>query len=87
MKDIIVKKYSVKQLWKRCEEGLFAIPEIQREFVWDMKKACTLLDSIYRQLPIGSLLIWQTKADRRNLLRHAQKILPEFNYQNRNIWF
>lgn len=87
MKNIIVKKYSVKRLWKICEEGFFAIPEIQREFVWDMKKACTLLDSIYRQLPIGSLLIWETKADRRNLLRHAQKILPEFNYQNRNIWF
>ena len=87
MKEIIVKKYSIKQLWKKCEEGLFAIPEIQREFVWDIRKACTLLDSIYRQLPIGSLLIWQTKAERRNLLRHAQKILPEFNYQNRNIWF
>jgi hypothetical protein len=87
MKDIIVQKYKVKRLWKWCEDGLFAIPEIQREFVWDVKKACKLLDSIYRRLPIGSLLIWETGADRQNLLRHAQNILPEFNYRNKKIWF
>jgi len=87
MRDIGVRKIKIKRLWKLCEDGLFAIPEIQREFVWDIKKACNLLDSIYRQLPIGSLLIWETGADRRNLLRHAQRILPEFNYQNRKIWF
>lgn len=87
MKEITIHKHKVKNLWKWCEEGLFAIPEIQREFVWDMKKASKLLDSIYRQLPIGSLLIWQTGAERRNLLRHAQNILPEFNYQNKKIQF
>jgi hypothetical protein len=87
MKDIIVQKYRINRLWRWCEDGLFAIPEIQREFVWDVKKACKLLDSIYRQLPIGSLLIWETDADRQNLLRHAQNILPEFNYRNKRIWF
>ena len=83
MKEISVRKYNVRRLWRWCEEGLFAIPEIQREFVWDIKKACKLLDSMYRRLPIGSLLVWETGADRSNLLRHAQNILPEFNHQSK----
>ena len=87
MRNIVVKNYRVGRLWRFCDDGLFAIPEIQREFVWDIKKACKLLDSIYRQLPIGSLLIWETGADRQNLLRHAQNILPGFNYRNKKIWF
>lgn len=87
MKRITVKRLKVSKIWRLCEEGLFAIPEIQREFVWDIKKAGKLLDSIYRQLPIGSFLIWETNSDRQNLLRHAQNILPEFNYRNKKIWF
>lgn len=87
MSDIVVHKFTLGHLWNQCEKGIFAIPEIQREFVWDTKRACKLLDSIYRKLPVGSLLVWETGAERRDLLRHAQEILPPFNDQNKKIWF
>lgn len=35
MKEVSVKKYRIKDLWSFCEQGIFAIPEIRREFVWD----------------------------------------------------
>lgn len=87
MNKIAPKTYTIKKLWNFCDEGFFAVPEIQREFVWDAKRACKLLDSIYRQLPIGSMLVWETNADRRHLLRHAQRVLPPHRNDARETWF
>lgn len=87
MRRIAVDSLSVVELWEKCDERLFAVPEIQREFVWDPKRASSLLDSITRRLPIGSLLVWETHSDRKHLLRHAQQILPPHDSHNRRIWF
>ncbi len=64
MDSISVKRVPLKRLQTMVEGGIFAIPELQREFVWNARKACDLLDSIYRNYPIGTILVWKT--DRRN---------------------
>jgi hypothetical protein len=87
MPALEIKKMSVANLWGYCYDRVFAVPEIQREFVWDAKRAYRLLDSIDRSLPIGSFLIWEAKSDHRHLLRHAQRILPPYNSTNKKIWF
>ena len=46
-----------------AEGGGFWLPHIQRNFVWQQKQICQLFDSIMRQYPISTLLIWKTKAD------------------------
>jgi len=88
MRSITVKRLTIRRLWNLCDQGVFAVPEIQREFVWDPRRASDLLDSIARQLPIGSLLIWKTTTDRKHLLRHSQEnILPSHESGNGDIWF
>src|SRR6266404_5476541 len=88
MRGITVKRLTIRRLWNLCEQGVFAVPEIQREFVWDPRRASDLLDSIARRLPIESLLIWKTTADRKHLLRHSQEnILPPHDSGNGDIWF
>jgi hypothetical protein len=87
VKKIHVKKYKVRTLWSYCEQGLFAVPEIQREFVWNAKQAANLLDSIYRKLPIGNILVWETSSNRKHLLRHEQTLLPRHEDHNSHIWF
>lgn len=87
MKSITVKSFTIKKLWQLCDDAVFAVPEVQREFVWDPHRASNLLDSIVKQLPIGCLLIWRTSADRKHMLRHAQEILPPHNSRNKDIWF
>lgn len=44
------------------EEGGFWLPNIQRLFVWNKDQIEKLYDSILREYPIGSLLIWKTQA-------------------------
>lgn len=44
------------------EDGGFWLPNIQRPFVWTEDQMCRLFDSIMREYPISTLLIWKTKS-------------------------
>ena len=52
---------------------------MQREFVWNAKRACALLDSMYKGYPIGSVMIWRTDRKQLWMLRHKLHVLPPFN--------
>ncbi len=41
-------------------QGGFWLPNIQRPFVWNEDQICRLFDSILREYPISTLLIWKT---------------------------
>src|ERR1700678_135775 len=44
------------------EDGGFWLPNIQRPFVWSEEQMCRLFDSILREYPISTLLVWKTKS-------------------------
>lgn len=44
------------------EDGGFWLPNIQRSFVWSEDQICRLYDSILREYPISTLLIWKTRS-------------------------
>src|SRR5262249_27483171 len=47
-----------------------------------------LLDSIYRGMPIGSILVWRTDKRNQHYLRNHLHILPPFDARtNDEIWF
>lgn len=87
MDSIDFKRIRLRKLRDLIESGIFAVPELQREFVWNARKACDLLDSIYRHYPIGTLLIWKTNRRNEGQLRKQLHILPHFNPANRHIYF
>lgn len=49
----------VKELVDMYTKGAIAIPEIQRDFVWNAKKIKSLLDSIYQDFPSGTIILWE----------------------------
>ena len=87
MKRIYPQAHRLSHVRTLVERQLFAVPELQREFVWTSKKACELLDSVYRSYPIGTLLVWKTTRRNENQLRSQLHILPQFNPANEEIWF
>lgn len=42
------------------QEGILRVPRFQRDFVWERSKIVALLDSIYKEYPIGSFFLWET---------------------------
>lgn len=50
----------ILQLAQRVLDGDIILPEFQRPFVWNRKQILELVDSIFRNYPIGSLLVWES---------------------------
>jgi len=48
------------QILDNIENLLLVVPEFQREYVWSKEQAKQLMISLFRDYPVGSLLIWQT---------------------------
>lgn len=86
-KQISMQTKNVAQLLQHVDEGRFAIPKLQREFVWDGPKAAKLLDSIFARMPIGVVMIWETPGSQRLYLRQNYHVLPAFNAKNGKVWF
>lgn len=87
MKPPRLNSRSVRQLWKDLQAKRFAVPKLQRNFVWDASRAAKLLDSIYREMPIGSLFLWEIDRRSANLIRQAADVLPAFDASNKQILF
>ncbi|MBI3005307.1 MAG: DUF262 domain-containing protein [Ignavibacteriales bacterium] len=51
--------YSVRELTRMFAKGDIAIPEIQRDFVWDAKRIRSLIDSVNRDYPSGAIILWR----------------------------
>src|SRR5829696_8433585 len=49
------------KLVDRLLAGEIVLPDIQRDFVWAGAKIPRLLDSLYREWPVGGVLLWNTK--------------------------
>jgi hypothetical protein len=49
---------SVAEIVDSAVTNKLDIPEFQRDFVWDAQKVRFLAESLYREYPIGSLLLW-----------------------------
>lgn len=83
-----IESVTVAHLKTRLDSGEFAVPKLQRAFVWDGRKAAKLLDSIYRAMPIGVLTMWDTSASHRDLLREgAVTALPPFQSHHDHVIF
>jgi hypothetical protein len=49
---------SIQELVDRAVQGTLEIPEFQRGFVWQPDQVSALADSLYRDYPIGQILLW-----------------------------
>ncbi|MCY3569543.1 MAG: DUF262 domain-containing protein, partial [Chloroflexi bacterium] len=54
---------SVEELVKMLKRGDLKLPELQRGYVWRKSQVVSLLDSVYRKYPSGSILTWKTDQD------------------------
>lgn len=59
MQNYEVNNISISTLLSNIEEGLIAIPEIQRPFVWKSSQVRDLIDSLYKGYPIGYIITWK----------------------------
>ncbi|MEL6407778.1 MAG: DUF262 domain-containing protein [Chloroflexota bacterium] len=66
---------SLATLMSQIASGEIRVPRFQREFVWERKRIQTLLDSMVKEYPIGTIFLWEAPAEFNHLLR----VLDELN--------
>ena len=59
LSNYIVNNSTVESIISWIKNKMIAIPEIQRPFVWDATKVRDLMDSLYKNYPVGYIITWQ----------------------------
>jgi Protein of unknown function DUF262/Methyltransferase domain len=52
---------SISDLLNQIQLGEIVLPDLQRDFVWDQEQMRLFFDSVMRDYPFGSLLMWETQ--------------------------
>ena len=61
--EVVPEVVFLGKLVDRVAAGKIRVPRFQRNFVWKQPDLYTLLDSVRRGFPIGSILVWDTEED------------------------
>lgn len=56
----MITHWKVVNLISELENGNLRIPRFQRDYVWEPSKVVKLLNSIYKEYPIGTFFLWET---------------------------
>ena len=59
---IDVQPQKLSQLLNDMELGKLQVPRFQRDFVWPLTKTRRLLDSMYKEFPVGTFFLWRAPA-------------------------
>lgn len=52
------KAITIRQAIRNIDDRTFLLPAIQRNFVWSPKQICVLFDSLMREYPINTFMMW-----------------------------
>jgi hypothetical protein len=59
------------------DQGRLKLPRFQRDFVWNKEQTAKLIDSIIKQFPLGTFIIWKTREELPSLRNIGNIELPE----------
>ena len=71
------QSFLITDLINDVKRGLIKIPQFQRDFIWSKEKAASLMDSIIKGYPIGTMILWKTKETLRSVRDLGGVNLPE----------
>lgn len=66
--------WDIPRLFQALERGGVQIPRFQRDYVWERSKVVKLLNSIYKEYPIGTFFLWEAKGDANSLCRDLKEL-------------
>ena len=71
------QSFLITDLINDVKRGYIKIPQFQRDFIWSKEKAASLMDSILKSYPIGTIILWKTKETLRSVRNLGGVNLPE----------
>lgn len=75
--EITPTAQKIDKLIKRIDDGDIKIPAFQRGYVWKQEQVIDLLQSIFSEYPVGSVLLWKTDEKLKSTRNIAGYKIPE----------
>jgi hypothetical protein len=73
------KTYLLQNLINDIDTGNIALPDLQRPYVWETTKARDLIDSLYKGMPVGFIILWEIlEANSYRKINQENKREPRF---------
>lgn len=58
-----IQNYSLIGLMAEIKKGNIRIPDFQRDYIWSRDQVKELLESVWNNYPLGSILLWKTNEE------------------------
>lgn len=55
--------FTIESAIQKIAQRQYLLPSIQRNFTWDTEQICVLFDSIMRNYPVNSLMLWRVESN------------------------
>jgi uncharacterized protein with ParB-like and HNH nuclease domain len=72
--------FNVSTLFNFIESGAVVIPGFQRHFVWDIKRASKLIESLILGLPVPQLFLYEEARNRFLVIDGQQRLMPIYYF-------
>ena len=87
IQKIKVDELKLSNIVDEFSQGKIRIPRFQRNYVWDRPRVVKLLNSIYREYPIGTFFFWEAAPEYIHLYRNIPDLKIPDPDSNRNFNF
>lgn len=76
----IPNDFNVTTLFNFIESGVISIPGFQRNFVWDIKRASKLIESLILGLPVPQLFLYETARNKFLVIDGQQRLMSIYYF-------
>lgn len=77
--------FNVATIFSFIEHGTLAIPEFQRNYVWDVKRASKLIESLLLGLPVPQLFLFEEARNRFLVIDGQQRLLSVYFFKKQRF--
>lgn len=77
--------FNIKTLFDFIEEGVIEIPGFQRNYVWDIKRASKLIESIIMGLPIPQIFLYEQAKNLFLVIDGQQRLMTIYYFKKQRF--
>ena len=77
--------FNVSTLFSYIESGTIAIPGFQRHYVWDIKKASKLIESLILGLPVPQLFLYEEARNKLLVIDGQQRLMSIYYFKKQRF--
>ena len=72
--------FNLKTLFDFIESGAVVIPNFQRNYIWDIRRASKLIESLIRGLPVPQIFLYETDRNRFLVIDGQQRLMSLYYF-------